>query len=498
MRQAWFFLAGVLLLSGTVASAKDLGFRYRDGACVNDKGEKGLNPRFFGQCGDLQRLVLARFSLDEMDLSGSVFSGSDLQETSFERADLTGTNFSNSVLSGVSFAGANIIGTSFRGSRLKNIRINDAKLENIDFAEADLTGNQFSYVSFVNCRFMKANLEAVKLEAVEFLNNDLSEANMASIMAVSTTFRGGTLQKANLTAANLSQAKVMSVNLKAAKLKAATIRGADLSSSSLLEADLRRIKGEGCNLSGSDLRGADIRSAVLADANADQTRWEGALYSKDTQLPFKNPEKMGLIFKAAAKVFILWDTMDENVTKARETLVAEDFEVTVPDKSWYQYSGASLQDYSLVLHLVGDDYEESMPMAGQKALVDYVKAGGTVVETEYISYAPDYNPGLTDLALFKSSYSYQDDRAEFVAERKADPLLQGVSAFDFTEDFCDGGLREFNSNPSMALMETADGIPIVAVRPLGKGRVVGLAFAAYEKIFELPEVRKILINAAGL
>src|SRR4051812_12057710 len=90
------------------AKAEDLGFRYVNGKCVNSSNQEGLNPSYFGQCGDLRGTAIARLSFDNIDMSGTQFSSADLQKSTFKKAILVGVNFDETNLSGVELLGAKI------------------------------------------------------------------------------------------------------------------------------------------------------------------------------------------------------------------------------------------------------------------------------------------------------------------------------------------------------------------------------------------------------
>src|SRR5689334_9670282 len=104
--QSIVILSFLFLAAG--AQANDLGFRYRNGRCLNGANAEGLNPSFIGQCSDLRNAVLGRLDFTQVDFSGSKFTNADLQQSKFDGANLTGVDFEAANLSGVSFGASTL------------------------------------------------------------------------------------------------------------------------------------------------------------------------------------------------------------------------------------------------------------------------------------------------------------------------------------------------------------------------------------------------------
>src|SRR5438093_47475 len=102
--------------------AADMGFRFQNGKCVNDNGTEGLNPSYFGQCGDNRGITLYKFDLTGSDLSGSTFDGADLQLTIFNKTTLTNVSFNETNLAGVQFLEATLESTNFNKAILANTK----------------------------------------------------------------------------------------------------------------------------------------------------------------------------------------------------------------------------------------------------------------------------------------------------------------------------------------------------------------------------------------
>ena len=72
-----------------------VGFRYRDGKCVNDDGEEGRNPRYVGECGGLRARDLRDANLIEVDLSGADMHSVEAQGIKLQDAILVGASMRN-------------------------------------------------------------------------------------------------------------------------------------------------------------------------------------------------------------------------------------------------------------------------------------------------------------------------------------------------------------------------------------------------------------------
>ena len=152
---------------------EDLGFRYREGKCVNADEEEGLNPGYVGECGGLRGVELSRQVLEGLDLSGADLHG----------ANLRGTNFKNAILVGA--------------------QIRNAHLESADLRGADLRGARLDLSLMVNADLSGANLEGANLNRTRFIRSILRDANMVRADARRADFSGADLSFADLTGANL-------------------------------------------------------------------------------------------------------------------------------------------------------------------------------------------------------------------------------------------------------------------------------------------------------
>lgn len=86
--------------------------------CLNPKDQEGLNPGYFGECGDLKDLNLSSQNFSKTVFKGADLSGSLLRGTNLGQTDLRGTNLWFTDWEGADFRGAlfsDRVSTWFRG-----------------------------------------------------------------------------------------------------------------------------------------------------------------------------------------------------------------------------------------------------------------------------------------------------------------------------------------------------------------------------------------------
>jgi uncharacterized protein YjbI with pentapeptide repeats len=132
--------------------------------------------------------------------------------------------------------------------------------------------------------------------AADFRFADLSGAEGVAMDLEGAKLEGANLSKAQLTQSNFNRSTLEHASLKGARLKDASFRDA-----SLVGADL-----SGAHLNGADFSGADLRGANLSGARMEPTffrakieaKLDGALFDKDTKLPFSRAQakQLGMVF----------------------------------------------------------------------------------------------------------------------------------------------------------------------------------------------------------
>ena len=166
-----------------------------------------------------------------------------------------------------------------------------------------------------------------------------------------------------------------------------------------------------------------------------------------------------------------------------------------------------LSNYSAVVHLdsmIGNcgGNNKDMPLSGQRALVDYVRKGGTFVQFEWSTCR--YNvagqlQGLRDLLLFDRSGESGGDLPTQVVNA-GDPLLEGIpSTFQIAAHYNIGILHLFSQSPARLLIDS-NGLfhfPFMATRDFGGGHVIGFAIAC-NSVYPCmgnPCLQRLLVNA---
>jgi uncharacterized protein YjbI with pentapeptide repeats len=424
-------LAFTACIFGLSVSATDLGFRYKNGACVNSNNATGLNPGFIGQCGDLRQTTISGFSFDGLDLSG----------TAFVDATLLGCTFQGTILTGANLTGIDLTG----------VVLNQAMLNLANFDHAVL----------VKAQFVGADFSGSKLDKADFTNADLSSAILNGATGT------------------------------AVKLKYASLKQADLTAAVLMGADFRHAALDQAKLNNTNLEQADLRAAQLTNVNLATADLKGATFSKKTTLPISQDQalQMGMTLGNDAAVYILWDTSatDPDILSLKAYLEKQDIDVTLAPQPAFAFSGTeNLSNYTGILHLLGSEgdntsYHQNLPVVAQTALVNFVKNGGTYIPTEWIGFmveSENYLTQMRDLVLIKR-VAYEPAATWSPVSTQSDhPVLQGITnSFVMTGTYSTGNVYVFPTNPAVPLVTDANGYTTVAVRNFGQGKVVHFASA---------------------
>ena len=466
-----FVFAALLLNFLGVAEARDLGFRYIDGVCKNAEGKEGLNPSFIGQCGDLRNVILGRFVFDELDLSGTQFTNADLQQSTFKKTLLVDVSFEAANLSGVQLNEAQLKRVNFASAVLKNMNLQGAQIESCDFSATDLSGVDLSYVVFKGSSFKGAQLIGTIFEAADLTSSDLSGANLIDANFSEALLAGAKMHEAKLNQANLTKA----------------------------------------NLEAADLTKANLKGTVLTDAKtSNKSVFQDAVINKRTLLPFSldQAKKLGMIYKTGiGKLMIVWDAKTEALSQLVTKIRGAGVEVVYSSLDETQFAGAGLDQTEAVLHLNGRSFGTEMPMAGQQALVNFVRAGGTFIGTAWSGYeiANGRMQTMKDLVLM-GYVGGTNQGVTMVASKSNHPILEGLgSSFAISKCTASSGqLTEFSDSPSEALLNYVQGDVTyvgVALRNLGDGKVIDLAITGnYSNSDCLADesLAKLVINALNL
>jgi len=106
--------------------AIDHGFRFdlKKDKCVDLHGKEGLNPSFFGECGDLRGAKLNKTYLSGMKLEKADFSNANLFRANLRNANLKGAKLVRVDLTAADLRGADLTQANLTGAFLDRALFN--------------------------------------------------------------------------------------------------------------------------------------------------------------------------------------------------------------------------------------------------------------------------------------------------------------------------------------------------------------------------------------
>lgn len=511
MKLSFVLSAVFVCVFGSNSLAADLGFRYKEGKCVDSKGAQGLNPSFFGPCSDLRGTTLHGLDFSGIDFRGSTFFGADLQRSSFAKTNLEGTSFENTILTGVKFDEALVIKSNFNKANLKEVKFSETQISESSFENAVFESGDLSYISFSKCNLKGANFIKARLDEAQFLMSDLAGAKFIEANLTKASFTSSTLTQTDFGLAKMTAVNLSNVNAIQARFANADLSNAKLMGAQLAETNLSRAKLTGANLANVNLQKANLKTADLTGTNFEGAKFQGAVISPRTLLPFSmdDAKKLGMIVINVRTVLLLWDQLNDYVKSfatALNTLSDGEVEVNLAPvvDSMFNGTQVNVSNFDAVIHLNGaEPHGDEIALDGQKALVTYVQNGGTFIYGEWEAYAVSNGQftQMRDLILFQRSTGTSQGAMHTVVDAmKSHPLMKGISSPFQVESSAGniGPVITFASNPVLVLANDNRNSPSVGLRMFGKGRVVGFNFTCtYERMTCLNEgpVRQLYINA---
>ena len=183
----------------------------------------------------------------------------------------------------------------------------------------------------------------------------------------------------------------------------------------------------------------------------------------------------------AAEVLVLYDVLDGSTPALVTALETEGHTVTlsdVPEQSW-DGTNPSLAGFSVVVHLNGTTFDDTMGTVGTQELHDFVELdGGGYVHFEWHAYAQSvgHEPALRDLTLMDRTSSYSSNNILILPEagQENHPIFEDIffpiSIFGTMNV---GPIHTFNDDPVTLLARDAQGNAAIAVRRFGEGNIVG-------------------------
>lgn len=480
-------LLALLLIIASLAGAKDLGFRYTNGVCQNALGQPGLNPAYFGQCGDLRHVTMQGISLEDMDLSGSEFLDSNLETISFARSNLTGTKFNNASVAGavfdsatihqVDFTGANAKLASFIGADISQCTLVEANFSGAVLSYLDLTGNRIESTEFSGAKMDHVNLSKMNFGKVQMRAADLTEARMGGFGASEGNFRKAIFRNA--------------------KMQDAVFTNAQFSDAVLIGADLSR-----SNLSSARLYGANLKDVITQDSI-----FTSAHYGSTTILPFdkSTAASKGLILNRRPDLLVIWDWpatrpyAESGLLSLFRFIESFDHITKLSAKAHSEFDGTEdLSEYGTVLHLLREGYLIEMPAAGQSAIMNFINKGGMYLVAQWASIGVDRGmlSGLRE-AITMTYQGPVDGKMHYTFPGKMSehPLAVGLGDAFVTGDHALGDVRVYRSNPATVVAVSDSGSPLVIVRNLGQGISVNFAFVPSDQALSSATIQQLILNA---
>ncbi len=211
---------------------------------------------------------------------------------------------------------------------------------------------------------------------------------------------------------------------------------------------------------------------------------------------------------AGTTVLLIWDIQGAQTDSLKKSLEESGIKVILSHTSESTYDGTnpSLQGVDVVVHLNGATYQSEMPLAGQQALLDFVREGGGYIHHEWNAYQLSVGQmqAMRDLILFdrKSGYSGQMTITR-VKEQQSHPVVWEVPpTFQITGGANIGQVHAFEQNQAVVLATDDRDSDAIAVREFGLGRIVGFHHAGNwnwlapgDKTLDSRHARRLFVDA---
>jgi hypothetical protein len=211
---------------------------------------------------------------------------------------------------------------------------------------------------------------------------------------------------------------------------------------------------------------------------------------------------------AGPTVLLIWDIKGPLVESLDKTLTQAGIKVVYSDTNESGWNGQNpgLDNIDVVVHLNGTTYNTEMPKPGQRALVDFVKAGGGYIHHEWNSYQLGLRQmtAMREIILFDRTSGYAGDIIITRTEQTSDihPVTWEVPPSFTMRGSCNiGKAHVFKENPVVVLAQDQNGNDAIAVRELALGRVVGFhhggnwEHATQGQILASREARQLFVDA---
>ena len=162
----------------------DLNFRFKTGYCQK-KRAPGLNPEYFGECGNLARARIINKKYHSANLLGASLNSSYIYVSDFTQGNLSHLSIRRAVLMQSQFSDLEAKFLDLRGSHIKGVTFNKVNLTNLL-----ATGARFVKTQFINCNLQNSEFWGGNLQEVDFSGSDLRGANLKNSFILFSNFKG--------------------------------------------------------------------------------------------------------------------------------------------------------------------------------------------------------------------------------------------------------------------------------------------------------------------
>gem|GEM_PF-6507077 len=157
----------------TQSLVPEFSYSYTDRKCLNEAGEEGYNPSFFGDCGDLREVAVSPSVVDFNRMKkfrGTLFTNLNLRtfplrDVLFEGASLVGSNFTDSEVWSVDFRGADLRSADFTRARISSASFYGSDLRGAKFVESEFAITQVQNSDLRGADFTRARIMIMRMSA---------------------------------------------------------------------------------------------------------------------------------------------------------------------------------------------------------------------------------------------------------------------------------------------------------------------------------------------
>ena len=212
-----------------------------------------------------------------------------------------------------------------------------------------------------------------------------------------------------------------------------------------------------------------------------------------------NPAVPEGIKNSDIKVLILKDGGTEDTVYS--VLFKAGFDVTVGE-FFYNFDGRFIDGYNLVIFLNGVNYNYDISDSVQQKLKNYVRDGGTLLTTEWMTYSTNYYQLLREIlpSMYNGGYEYGTETYTKMTDHTITeglPASFSISNDDWAYSFTTVYANSQSTNLTVLFSGDKSGAAL-SIGTFNQGKSIhwNMAGAYYSNTIWTPEVKMILINIA--